>query len=274
MEWGRYMSVLKNKRTVSSHQFKVNYYGIASRISHIVNKISKRRRKFIPHKLKDTLFDLQHNLIMLDTQARYSSIDVKIPVIKKSINLLYSLIDCIFDILVLSGSEISRGFVVELETRLNDEAELLYKELEKAGVHAAMRKIKLYDRNKVSGVTYLEKLLRLHKNTLSKIIHLSPDCALIITEPLYVSSIQAFKHAYRANLIYPDSKSRILKRREHFNHVLSYLESYEQALFELFTHADYQDDIILNFTQQIVECNKLVKSIIKSDSKILKKFPN
>ena len=62
------MSVLKNERRTSVHQFKVNYFGIKQDIDIIVGKISNRRKKFIPHELNKTLYDFQHVLTMMDTQ--------------------------------------------------------------------------------------------------------------------------------------------------------------------------------------------------------------
>ena len=42
------MSVLKNERRTSVHQFKINYFGIKADIDIIIGKISNRRKRFIP----------------------------------------------------------------------------------------------------------------------------------------------------------------------------------------------------------------------------------
>lgn len=266
------MSVLKNKRKTSVHQFKVNYFGIKQDINHIVSKIPNRRKKFIPHELNKTLYDFQHVLTMMDTQQRYANADIRIQNCKTSINLLYTLPKYIFHILMLSEAEISSNFVTELESKLNNEAMLLYEKLGKEGVKVTRRRIRLYDRRKIQNVTYLEKLKKLYRMTMAKIIHLQDQYFEVIKEPLYESITNAFQYAYKANLIFPDTKVNIKKRREYLNKALAYLETYENELFNLFVYIDYEDDVIGAFSKNLVECNKLLKSIIKADSNKAKKL--
>lgn len=266
------MSVLKNQRRTSVHQFKVNYFGIADDINHIVDKIPNRRKKFIPYELNKTLFEFQHVLTMMDTQQRYASVDDRIRNCKHSINLLYTLPKYIFRILMLCEAEISSNFVTELESKLNNEAMLLYEKLGKEGVNVMRKRIRLYDRRKIQGITYLEKIKQLYRMTMAKIIHLQDKYFNLIKEPLYESITEVFYYAYKANLIFPDTIVNIKKRREYLNHALAYMETYENELFNLFVYIDYEDDVIGAFSENIIECNKLIKSIIKSDTNKAKKL--
>lgn len=266
------MSVLKNQRKTSIHQFKVNYFGIKQNIDHIVHKVPNRRRKFIPYELNKTLYEFQHVLTMMDTQQRYASTDIRVKNCKKSINLLYTLPKYIFRVLMLCEAETSRNFVNELEAKLNNEAKLLYGKLEEEGIKATRKRIRLYDRGKISGVTYLEKMKKLHRMTVAKLIHVPNDYFYLIKEPLYESIINAFYCTYKANLIFPDSMVNIKRRRNYLNHALAYLESYENELFNLFVYINYQDDIIAAFSKNIFECNRLLKSIIKADNNVAKKL--
>lgn len=266
------MSVLKNERKTSAHQFKVNYFGIKQSINHIVNKIPNRRKKFIPYELNKTLYEFQHVLIMMDTQQRYASTEVRIQNCKNAINLLYTLPKYIFQILMLCEAEISSNFVTELETKLNNEAILLYEKLRKDNIKAIRRKIKLYDRRKVQDVIYLEKIKKLYRMTMAKIIHLPNEDFYFIKEPLYESIVNTFYYAYKTNSVFPDTIANIKKRRAYLNHALAYLESYENELFNLFVFINYRDDVIGEFSKDLIECNKLLKSIIKSDTNKAKKL--
>lgn len=266
------MSVLKNERRTSVHQFKINYFGIKADIDIIIGKISNRRKRFIPHELNKTLYDFQHVLTMMDTQQRYANVDIRIQNCKNAINLLYTLPKYIFRILMLCEAEIGSNFVTELESKLNNEAMLLYEKLGKEGINVTRRRIRLYDRRKIQGITYLEKLQKLYRMTMAKIIHLQDKYFSLIEYSLYVSITNAFYHAYKANSIFPDTIVNIKKRREHLNHALAYLESYEYELFNLFVYIDYEDDVIGAFSKNLVECNKLLKSIIKSDTNKAKKI--
>lgn len=266
------MSVLKNERRTSVHQFKVNYFGIKEDIDIIVSKISNRRKKFIPYELNKTLYDFQHVLTMMDTQQRYANADIRVQNCKDAINLLYTLPKYIFRTLMLCEAEIGSNFVTELESKLNNEAMLLYEKLGKEGINVARRRIRLYDRRKIQGVTYLEKLQKLYRMTMAKIIHLQNKYFSLIEDPLYISITNAFYYAYKANSVFPDTIVNIKKRREHLNHALAYLESYEHELFNLFVYIDYEDDVIGAFSKNLVECNKLLKSIIKSDTNKAKKL--
>ena len=139
-------------------------------------------------------------------------------------------------------------------------------------INVTRRRIRLYDRRKMQGITYLEKLQKLYRMTMAKIIHLQDKYFSLIEDSLYVSITNAFYHAYKANSIFPDTIVNIKKRREHLNHALAYLESYEYELFNLFVYIDYEDDVIGAFSKNLVECNKLLKSIIKSDTNKAKKI--
>ena len=255
------MSVLKNERKTSVHQFKVNYFGIKQSINHIINKIPNRRKKFIPYELNKTLYEFQHVLTMMDTQQRYASTDIRIQNCKNAINLLYTLPKYIFRILMLCEAEISSNFVTELETKLR-----------KDNIKAIRRKIKLYDRRKVQDVIYLEKIKKLYRMTMAKIIHLPNEDFYFIKEPLYESIVNTFYYAYKTNSVFPDTIVNIKKRRAYLNHALAYLESYENELFNLFIFINYSDNIIGEFSKDLIECNKLLKSIIKSDTNKAKKL--
>jgi len=266
------MSILKNQRKTSPHQFVSNYYGIADSIRFIIGKIPKRKNKFIPYGLYECLMDFQHTLIMLDEYIKPSNKEEYVKYLRKSGRLLFTLPDYIFRILVLSEAEISRGFVNELEAKLNNEAILLFKMMERNGIKVCQRRIRLYDRNKVIGITYLEKMLELYRMTMAKVTHLQDDYFRFSGTMLYNTITNAFYYAYRANETFNDTEENINKRRAFLQKSLSYLEAYERELFRLFTYIDYRDDVIGTFSNKLDECNKLLGSIIKSDNNKLRKI--
>lgn len=266
------MSILKNQRKTSPHQFVSNYYGISDSIKFIIGKIPKRKNKFIPYELYKCLVDFQHTLILLDEYIKPSNKEEYVANIRKAGRLFFTLPEYIFRILMLSEAEISRGFVNELEAKLNSEAVLLLKMMERNGIGVCPRRIRLYDRNKVIGVTYLERMLELYRMTMAKITHLQDDYFKLSGVILYETITNAFYCAYRANETFNDTEENINKRRKFLQKSLSYLEAYERELFRLFTYIDYQDDIIGAFSNKLDECNKLLGSIIKSDNKKLRKL--
>jgi hypothetical protein len=135
-----------------------------------------------------------------------------------------------------------------------------------------MKKIKLYDRRKVKGVIYLEKMEKFHNQIMAKVIHIEDEYYYRLKRPLCEASLKAFRCAYQANENFPSTRKSIEKRKDLLHQALLYMEKCENDLFSLFYYLNYRDDVIENFTNLLVEIVKLLKSIISSDSKRLKKL--
>lgn len=267
------MSVLKRYRTPSPHQYVVNWQAIGKGTTPIVKKLSKRKGKFLEERFVIEINAISLGITMIDEMmmksAKTKDTERYVKVINTTYDKLCSFTDTLFAICFL----IKYDYKSQLEEDINREFMLLEKILESMGIEMREKeRVRLYDRSKIKGVKYLEKLEDLAEFTYTKSTNMKVSYNLAFKLPLQTHVVRAFRMCYESNLIMMNTIENIDKRKQMLNDALSYLTEYEKVLWNLFSFCQLSNQVMEIWSGKYTEVIKLIKSIISYCNKERKKL--
>lgn len=258
------MSVLSKFRKDSPHQFVANWITIGGEIKPILNRLSKRKGKFLMNQFIICCNEISLNLTLIDELmmkgASGRDEEAYIELICVTCKKLTSFAETLFGICLLTKS----NFNQKLEMDISKEFQLLENMLRNMNIEVKQREpFKLYDRSKIVGVQYLEKLEELVDFTYTKSTNLKASFDYILKMPLQSNVATAFRLCYEANQMPMDSVDSINERIKKMNKAIGYLVEYEKTLWSLFSFCNLPEDTMAGWCRKYTESQKLIKSIIK-----------
>lgn len=257
------MSVLKVNRKESCHAFVATWKDIGKDTYKIASSLSKRKGRFIEDDFIILINKISFNLTRIDEKmmkrAKTNSRETYIKLIEETYEMLHSFTNMLFVICFITKTK----YKPQLENNINKEFMLLERILASMEVDMDRKyRIRMYDRHNIDGIVYLEKLEKLSDFTMSHVTSLKKEYNYSVKMPLQTSVSTAFRLCYESNMIMMNTIENIDERKYMLNEALEYLVGYEQTLWMLFSFSNFSNQFMDIWSGMLIECIKLIKSII------------
>lgn len=262
------MSVLKQKRTLSVHQFVIQFEKLYSYTRERLERVAKRRYKIIAEPLALAMNNIYNNIMILDTMVR----DKKVTLSERqtmSKTIIKQLVDLQPLLLSLWNIERTRTkTIVNWAESINEEIYYVAKIGEIPDMTKNVgRYVYILDYEAINKVEFTKNMSDLHRLIHGKVTHLPLNKRATTGNYLLDMADKALYHVCSSNRSIPTNKKMYDARTKHLYSAKQCLINMQFPLMSLFNTEHYSENAMFECSEKITSELKLIAGVISSDKK-------
>lgn len=262
------MSVLKNKRGVSSIEFENTFSELYRFSSIYTSKIPKRKKKWLCVNIDKNMNLLYRNIMDINdlyfksksdrssyiSETVLSSMEI-IKDLNKHLTVLWNIQECSINTMTRWASYLRKEALLLSKTACNDDIGF---------------DIYILDWNAINRAAFLKNMSELHRYTHSKVINAKNN--FDDTDGCLLISLvnDAFYELILANAKISKTKEEYEIRRDHISKAISYLKEMNRPMLFYFNMMEYSERIMVEWSELLVNELKMLISLQNSDKERFK----
>lgn len=256
------MSVLKNKRRISSQEFEHTFSELYLYSMNQTNAVAKRRKKWICRNI-DNAMNVIANTIS-EINFGYFPKETKRQSIEE---LAWQSIDCLANLEkpIMVFWNVEKYEVRKMAnwvSQINFEMELLNGICSKK---KEIRKVMILDWNKINSVVFLKNMSDLHRYIHGKVVNAKNKYDDTEASMLIDLADEAFYSLMMANSKIPTTKAQYEKRKERISTAISCLRKMNRPTLFYFNLMGYSENVMREWAGMLSKELKLLYALQKSD---------
>lgn len=256
------MSVLKNKRSISTEEYEHTFEVLYDYSSTQTEKVSRRRRKWICGAIElqmNKIFNLVVSISSEYFPPKTRKDDIS-KLASEAIEQLHSLQKPLFVMWNILQTPTKK--MVKWCTLINSEIELL------EGMvigNVEKKRVFIIDYDFVGKAVFVSKMVELHRYMHSQIVKAPQKYAETRSALIMELIDDALYNVMRANFKIPTTASEYKLRRKYISTAISDLNKLQRPLTVYFTILNYSENVIAKVSQLLIGEIRLLHSINSSD---------